>query len=67
MSDRAWITTETKDGKQKLERPFYATNPRYIEVHNQWKWELVDYDLAVAEMFAHQFPPHAPAHGESHE
>lgn len=60
MSNSGWRTTETKDGKQKLEKPFYATNPHYIAVHHQWKWEPVSYDQAVAEMTTHQLANQQP-------
>ena len=61
MSEHAWMTTETKDGKQKLDRPFFSTNPAYIAVHHEWNWEPVAYAHAVAEMTTHQLANQPPA------
>lgn len=36
-----WVTRRTKDGKKTLRVAFYATNRRYIEVHNDWQWEPI--------------------------
>jgi hypothetical protein len=42
----AWKTTQTKDGKTVLLEWFYATNPLYVRVHNEWNW--VECPLAEA-------------------
>lgn len=34
----AWITYETKDGKQKLEIGSVSSNPEYCKVHKNWIW-----------------------------
>lgn len=47
IAPNAWRTRETLDGKEKLDEWFYATNPRYIEVHKEWKWEAVYKEFPV--------------------
>ncbi|MBR8279751.1 hypothetical protein [Burkholderia vietnamiensis] len=34
----AWITWQSKDGKQKLEYGCIATNPEYCKAHDEWLW-----------------------------
>ncbi|MBR7905928.1 hypothetical protein [Burkholderia cenocepacia] len=34
----AWITWQSKDGKQKLEYGCIATNPEYCKAHDEWIW-----------------------------
>lgn len=35
----AWITRQTKDGKQRLEFGHVATNIEYCNVHHEWEWQ----------------------------
>lgn len=54
MADqKGWVTTQTKNGKVTLGVPFYATNPRYIEVHNEWDWKEVPLNEAVQGVARH--------------
>lgn len=62
MSNKGWKTVSTKDGKQVLDRPFYATNPRYIEVHNSWNWQEVPYQEALREMESLQLADDRPGY-----
>lgn len=36
-----WKAIKTKDGKRVLKEAFYAFNPHYIAVHNDWEWEQI--------------------------
>ena len=60
MEKQGWMTMRTKRGDKVLERPFYSTNPRYIEVHSEWKWEPVSYDNAAAEIASLQLANDTP-------
>ena len=51
---KGWRTIVTKDGKQRLDSYFYATNLRYIEVHNQWDWEECGYHMASSHIASEQ-------------
>lgn len=42
-----WLTVSTKDGKQRLSAPFYATNPAYIAQHKEWDWQECDGEYAA--------------------
>lgn len=67
MEKQGWMTVRTKQGDMVLERPFYSTNPRYIEVHSEWVWVPVSYDKAASEIaslqLAHDTPTQEPAGG----
>lgn len=41
MADQpvAWITRQTKDGKQRLEFGHVASNIEYCKVHHEWEWQ----------------------------
>lgn len=50
MTTSGWFTVQTKDGKKRLDNPFYATNPAYIAAHREWDWVKCDGELAAAEI-----------------
>jgi hypothetical protein len=39
VGKNGWKTQRTKDGKTVLREPYYATNPLYVMVHDDWAWE----------------------------
>lgn len=53
---KGWKTMGTKDGKTKLDTPFYVTNPQYVELYSAFIWEEVPYSEAQDWVLQHQIP-----------